>query len=199
MLVSEALSLARIRMKNLAVHKDEQTLISVLNLGMSDLYSRFNLRIASETVLTSHDVAVYELRNDDVNLLLTVYDFLGKELKSSDVIDDLMYDYKILNYREFLLRKPFDGYVYAVYKSSPVKLMDVNDEIDLPDAMINALLLYVGSMTEHTTNVWERGQVKMEASFYQQMYEKECQDLVNKGYLMSLHNERIAIQVKGYK
>ena len=198
MLVSEVLALAKIRLKNLNAHKDENTLISIINLGINDLYSKFNLRIGSETVLTNHDVAVYELRNDDVNLLLAVYDHAGMELRSSDVTDSLNYDYKILNYREFILRKPRDGYVYAVYKSSPVKLVDVNDYIDLPDAMINALLLYMGSMLEHTTNVWDRGQVKMEAMYYDQMYEKECNNLVQKGYYMNIDNERLAVQVKGY-
>ena len=198
MLVKEAISLAKIRLKNLSASKNDDVLLTCLNLGMSDLYRRFNLSINSETILLSRDMAVYELRNDDVNMLLAVYDREGKELRQSDVLDSMDYDYKILNYRTFMMRHHKHNYVFAVYKANPIKLKDDNDEIELPDAMISPLITYIASQIEHTTNVWERGQVKMEASFHWQMYEKECQELINQGYLVPLNTETIAIQLKGF-
>ena len=198
MLVKEAISLAKIRLKNLSASKDDAVLLSCLNLGMSDLYRRFNLRINSETVFLTPDMSVYELRNDDVSMLFSVYGRSGRELRQSDVLDSMDYDYKILNYRSFMLRHHIPDYVFAVYKANPVKLVDDNDEIDLPDAMISPLITYMASQIEHTTNVWERGQVKMEASFHWQMYEKECQELVGQGYLVPLNTETIAIQLKGF-
>lgn len=198
MLVREVISLAKIRLKNLSASKNDDVLLTVLNLGVSDLYRRFNLKISSETVFTSKDLSVYELRNDDVNMLLYLFNREGKELKQSDVLDSMDYDYKILNYRTFMLRHFIPSYVFAVYKANPIRLMDDEDEIDLPDAMISPLVTYMASQIEHTTNVWERGQVKMEASYHWQMYEKECQELIAQGYLVPLNTETIAIQLKGF-
>lgn len=198
MLVEEVLELARVRLKNLSASKIDKTLITILNLGVNDLYRRFNLRVKSETILVNTDIAAYELRNDDVNMLLALYNRDGMELKQSDTVDDASYDYKIVNYRGFVLRHLFDGYVYAIYKASPIKLVDVKDYIDLPDAMIPALVTYICSQIEHTVNVWDRGQVKSEPSYYWQLYEKECQELVNQGYLVSLSTESLAVQVRGF-
>ena len=198
MKVDEVMSICKIRLKNLSASKNDSTMLQLINLGISDLYRRFNLKLASETILVHTDMNVYELRNDDVSMLLYVYSREGRELRSSDVLDGLDYDYKIINYKTFMLRHLFDGYVYALYKGNPIKLIDNKDEIDLPDAMIPVLATYVCSQIEHTTNVWERGQVKMEPSFYNQMYEKECQDLINQGYLVPINTETVAIQMKGY-
>lgn len=198
MKVSEVISIAKIRLKNLSASKNDNTMLTLVNLGVSDLYRRFNLRINSETVATNRDLAVYELRNNDVSMLLYLFDKYGRELQSSDVLDSMHYDYKILNYREFMLRKPFNGYIYAVYKANPILLMDYEDEIDLPDAMIPVVATYVCQQIEHTVNVWDRGQVKTEPSFYSQIYEKECQELVNQGYLVPLNTETVRIQLKGF-
>ena len=200
MTVKEVLELAKFRLKNISSVKDEKVLLSALNLGMSDLYGRFNLRFGSETVLVHTDLAIYELRNEDVNMLLAVYDKTGKELRQSDTLYSDDYDYKIINYREFMLKHRFDGYVYAVYKASPIKLVDQNDFVDIPDVMIIALTTYMAYMIENIINTTGRyGQVKTEPTFYMQIYEKECQDLVNRGYVGSLQTSSLAIQDKGYK
>ena len=51
------------------------------------------------------------------------------------------YGYKILNYNSILLRKPREGYLYIVYKASPIALKDINDKVDIPDAMLDVLLI----------------------------------------------------------
>ena len=200
MTVGEVLELAKFRLKNIASVKDSKVLLSAINLGVSDLYARFNLRFGSETILIHTDLAIYELRNEDVNMLLAVYDKTGRELRQSDTLYSDDFEYKILNYREFMLRHLFDGYLYAVYKASPIKLVDVNDIVDLPDAMISALTTYMAYLIENVINTTGRyGQVKTEPSFYIQIYEKECQSLINRGYVGSLQNSSLAIQEKGYR
>lgn len=200
MTVGEVLELAKFRLKNVPSIKDEKILLSALNLGMSDLYGRFNLRFGSETILVHTDLSVYELRNEDVNMLLAVYDKTGRELRQSDTLYSDDFDYKILNYREFMLRHRFNGYLYAVYKASPVKLVDLDDYVDIPDVMIPALTTYIAYMIENIINTTGRyGQVKTEPTFYMQIYEKECETLVNRGYVGSLQNSSLAIQEKGFK
>lgn len=194
MLVKDVIRLAKYKLKNVAASKDNEALILSINLGISDLYNRFNLLIKSETLVCSSDLAVYTLRNEDVNMLLSVYDNNGIELKQSDVIDSMRYDYKLVNYKSFILRKPYTGYLYAVYKASPVLLMDENDRIDLPDAMLEALLAYVSYTVNDTINRDQKGAT----SYMYQVYDAICKRLDNEGYKIPLNTETTAIAFKGF-
>ena len=96
MTVKEVLDLAKIRLVNVPVSKTNASLIALINLGVSVLYDQFNLSIKSETIATSPDLSLYELRSSDVLLLLSLYDHTGRELRQSDVIGGVAFDYKLL-------------------------------------------------------------------------------------------------------
>ena len=194
MKLSEIVSLAKVRLQNIVVSKDQSVLISFINLGMSELYRRFNLSIKGETLVTTHDLALYELREPDVDMLLAVYDKSGKELRQSDVLDSMDYEYKIINYRSFVLRKPFDGYLYAVYKASPTRLTDLEDEVDLPNGMIPALLTYVAYMANSTINRDNQN----EATNQYQIFTQQCTELENQGFKIPLNTEKCAVQCRGF-
>lgn len=194
MKVEDLLAMAKLRCPNVPVSKNADIVINIVNLGIAELYRKFNLKVKSETVLTTTDLALYTLRNDDVELILFLYDKFGRELQSSDVLDSLHYDYKLVNYNSFLLRKPFDGYVYVVYKASPIKVVDANDHIDLPDCMIDTLMSYILYALTSTINTDQ----KNEANAYYLLFNQQCQELINQGYKVSLTSESAAVQVKGY-
>lgn len=194
MIVQDIISLIQIRSQHLAIAKNNDALIHFINLGMEELYRRFNLSIKSETVLTISDRALYELTNDDVQMLLSLNYKDGVEMKQSDVLDSMAYDYKIVNYRSFMLRKPFDGYVYAIYKASPVMLRDINDKVKLPGTMIPALLTYVMYMSHDIIN----RDNKTESNTFYQMFKRQCQELDQQGFTVPLNTESLAVQAKGY-
>lgn len=194
MKVDQVLKLASFKLQNLTLSKDVDGMISLINLGVSDLYRRFNLSIRSETIHTNPTLALYELRNDDVEMLLRVFNKEGYELKQSDVIDSKLWDYKQVNYKSFLLHRPVEGYLYAVYKASPVELVDKLDTIDLPDAMLDALLTFVTYQAYDTIN---RDNKNATAYWYKQ-YENKCTDLENIGYRIPLNAESMNIAIKGY-
>lgn len=194
MIVQDIISLIQIRSQHLAIAKNDSALIHFINLGMEELYRRFNLSIKSETVPVNRDRALYELSNEDVQMLLALYQNTGIEMRQSDVLDSMNYDYKIVNYRSFILRKPFEGYVYAVYKASPVMLRDVSDKVKLPGAMLPALLSYILYMSHDVIN----RDNKMESSVFYRVYERQCQELVSQGFTVPLNTESVAIQAKGY-
>ena len=194
MKVKDIIKLAKIRLQNIRLSSDEEAMILLINMGVNELYNRFNLSIKSETITTSSDLALYELRNDDVQLILSVFDKFGTELRQSDVLDGVEYDYKIVNYRSFLLRRPFTGYLYAVYKASPVVLKDLEDAIDLPDIMMNVLLTYVAYMGHNTINKDDQHEMINQFQAFTQM----CQDLELQGYKIPLNTETVAIQARGF-
>ena len=200
MLVQDILDLAKIKLGNLAISKNNNALIKMIYLGESELFRRFNLSIKSETIRINSNLSLYELRNNDVALLLSVYDREGVELKQSDVIDSRVWDYKIINYKSFILNKPNDGLLYAVYKASPIILADPNDEIDLPDAMIDALLLYVAYMAHSTITSFDaskRGGMT-ESDLLYQKFLAACNELDMQGYKIPLNTETLSIRAKGY-
>ena len=195
MYVKDVMDMAKISsLNNLAIAKNDDALIKFIYLGVSELYRRFNLSIKSETVLINENLNLYELRNSDVSLLLSVYDKLGRELKQTDVFNSNDYDYKLLNFRSFLLKKPFNGILFAVYKASPIVFKDSDDIIDLPDAMIDALLTYVAYVGHSTIN---RDNIN-EASAYSQRFDLACRELEMQGYKIPLHTETLALQTKGF-
>lgn len=194
MTVQEILDLTKLRLQNLIVVKDDKALLSFINLGVSTLYRKFNLSVKSETVMTTGDLALYELRNQDVLLLLGVYDRSGRELQQTDTLGSETYDYKIVNYRSFLLRKPRMGMLYAVYLAAPVPLKDVNDVIDLPDAMLDALLIYITYLAHTGIN---RDNVN-ESSFWYQKFLAACNELEMEGYKIPLNVEMYPVQSRGF-
>lgn len=194
MFVNDMLKLAKTQLHNIIISKDDEALLALINLGISELYRRFNLSIKAETVVINKHRTLYDLQNDDVSMLLSMYYATGKELRQPDVLDSTQYDYKIVNYKSFMLRVPFDGVLYAIYKANPIFLRDANDTIDLPDAMIDALLAYINYMGHNTIN---RDQGN-DSSMYFQRFELACNHLESQGYKIPLSTERVSLQAKGF-
>lgn len=194
MIVQDIISLIQIRSQHIGVTEDTHSMIIFINMALSELYRRFNLSIKSETIVTNPDLALYELRNEDVQILLSLFEKTGRELVQSDVLGSSCYDYKMVNYKSFLLSKPKDGYLYAVYKASPIPLKDIEDKILLPDCMLNPMLTYISYLTNDTIN----RDNKNEASMFIQLFDKQCQELENQGYKVALNTETLAIQAKGF-
>lgn len=194
MTVREILTIAKLRLQHLSIGKDDGVLISLINLGVGELSNRFNLAIKSETIALNPNLALYELRNEDVQQILTIYDPAGKELAPSSVISSTEYDYKLINYRSFVLRKPNYGYVYVLYKAAPIPIKDVEDTIDLPDAMVDALVSYIAYLGQSTIN---RDNVN-EAGFCYQRYLEACNALEMQGYKIPLNTETYSVQSKGF-
>ena len=197
MYVQDVINLVKLKLINVALSKNEDALIQFIYMGVSELYRRFNLSIKSETVITSESLALYELRNTDVSLLLNLHDREGKELKQTDVYNSNIYDYKLLNYRSFLLRKPFNGYVYAVYKASPPVLKDVDDRIDLPEAMLEALLQYVTYIGHSTVNRQTGNETNIALQTIAR-FDAACSELEMQGYKVPINTESVAVQARGF-
>lgn len=194
MTVQDVLDIVKLKLNNSAISRNENALIKFIYLGVSELFNRFNLSIKSETVRLNENLAMYSLRNDDVSMLLNLYNREGTELKQSDIINGRDWGYKLVNYKSFLLNKPVNGLLYAVYKASPIVLHDGRDIIDLPDAMIDALLAYVCYMGCSTIN---RDNMN-ETSMWLQAFEKACMALEMQGYKIPLNTETLGVLVKGY-
>lgn len=194
MIVDDILQIAKVRLHSYAVSSNDAVLIKFIYLGMNELYNRFNLSIKSETVHVTSDRGMYELQNPDVSMLLSLFDISGKELKQTDVLNSLWYDYKIVNYRSFVLKKSFEGILYAIYKGSAVPVKDPMDTLDIPDTMTDALLTYVTYMATSTIN---RDGVN-ESMIYKRAFDFACTELEMQGYKIPLSTETYSVRCKGF-
>jgi len=194
LIVNDVMEIARLSsLSNLAIAKNDNAVMKFIYLGISELFRRFNLSIKVESVITNPDLALYELRSPDISLLLCVYNSQAQELQQSDVLGG-DFDYKMINYKSFMLKYPKHDLVFAVYKASAPPITSPNDEIPLPDAMVDALLTYVAYMGHSTIN---KDNVN-EASAYSIRFEKACESLENQGYKIPINAESVALQVRGY-
>ena len=194
MLLGELVKIIESRLQNFNLGNDADLIRSYVNLGMSEIYNRFNLKLGSETIHTNPDQAMYTLRSNDVNLLLAIYRPDGVELKQSDVTDGRDFDYKQVNYNTFILRKAFDGILYAIYKASPITLEDNEDEVLLPAPLLEPLITYV---TYRILSILYRDQGS-EAMSYYQVYKAMVGELDAQGYTIPIDTERLAVQAKGF-
>ena len=105
------------------------------------------------------------------------------------------FDYKLVNYRSFLLKNPIVGHVYAMYKADSIKIQDENDVIDLPNSMTDALLNYVAYMSHSSIN--KEG--VSEADTWHRKFNASCVELDMKGYRVPLNTESLSVQDRGFK
>lgn len=185
-------------LKQLSLKDDVSALLSFINLGLVELYKRFNLSIKTEIIQTVPEIKVYNLRNTDISNILIVYNSKGEKLSFKQVTDeDEEYDITQLSYNSFLFREPNNEEIMFLYKASPEFVNNEEDEIKIPKDMFNALLNYIAYKGQMTMNKQNNLQSPM-VNFYN-IFDKECQDLEQRGYSIDLFSTESAVQKWGFK
>ena len=200
---SDLIELVKCQLNNwTSVSTDSFAIMQYLNMGVSDLYEKFNLNLKNETIHVVPEQAVYDLKSDDANLILKIYNEQGEELSSSDVIDSADWDYKLVNYKTFIFHNKSlkEGLLYVLYKAAPIEIQDNNDTLDIPNAFKEALMLYMmylGTSTSHSqTNMSAQGN---QNNNFQQLYTQKCAELLQLGYMMPINSEGMSVIARGYR
>ena len=206
----DVIELARVRLTSLAVSKNEHVLIQFVNLGLVELYRRFDLLFKTEVVpllipeeqsdgsvkMVVPNNGIYTLQNTDVNMLLWLFDEEGKKVSQAEIYQSDKGGYKQLNYNSFILTEKFprEGSLTAFYRASPPRVQNVEEPLHIPDVMVEALVHFIAYMGNTTINKDNGAEVTLS----KQMFEGACADLVNKGYQNSLDVEPVSLLSKGY-
>lgn len=200
---SDIIKLVKIQLSNWNISRDEDALYQYLNMGLSDLGEKFNLYWKIETVQIIPEQAMYQLKNEDVNLVVDIYNEQGEQLNCSDVIDSMEWDYKLINHKTFLINNPkrVDGLLYVLYKASHIEVNCENDILDIPNVFKEVLMLYmmylgtatIRSDASKDQNGWDT------RNNFLQLYTQKAQELVMNGYKMNLGIESMPIIMKGYR
>ena len=176
MLISQVIELARSGELNNLTPTDARV-INYINLGMIELYKRFQLRSAEAIITMESDSTTYTLDSTDTrvsmdNTALDVmaiqeaYDESGAGL-SINVEND---EYGIMTpaFNQVQIPNPVEGEVIGiVYLAGPTYITDVTETLKLPQSLLEALLHYVGYRAHGAVD----GKVEAETTTHYQKFE----------------------------
>ena len=168
-----------ITVSQLPISDKEDVIIQAIDLGVIELYNRFNLGLTCTFLDTAEDTHAYEIREDNLSYIISIIDSTGKELKQPTVIDSDDYDYKLIGYRTIIFKNPKKEKLTIVYKSSfPNMITSINDNIDIPLDFINALVDYATYRCHITLNNDNMNEVDT----HNQRFERTCLNLISNGF-----------------
>ena len=172
-------SVKNITVSQLPISDKEEVILQAIDLGVIELYKRFNLGISCTTIATDTNVYAYEIREDSLSHIISIIDSSGKELKQPTVIGDDNYDFKLIGYRTIILKNPKKDNLTIIYKSSfSGEIKDKNGMIDIPLDFINVLVDYVTYRCHITLNNDNLNEVDT----HNKRFERTCLELLNSGY-----------------
>lgn len=161
--------------------KGGKALLSFINLGIVALHRKFVLdtKVIEKDVVDS--INFVEIRDKDVGILLEVMSGDNTPLRFPSV-ESVDYDIKEVSRGKFLLSKPTFDKLFFIYTLTPARLTSLNEELPIPDLMLEALLHYMCykgfSTLPSTVN---QSPITMN-DFYFKRFNKECTVLKDEGF-----------------
>ena len=180
MLVSDVITDAKYgELQQLSLKEDNDAILSFINLGLLELYKRFNLRTEEAIVTLDSNTTVYLLdptlpnvdMPDDCDLMYVVgaYDEAGEQIGVNDEDDEL--SAFTPTYNSIQIPSPADGtFVSFIYVAGPTRVTDPTDVLKLPPALYEALLHYIGYRGHGSVD----GMINTENNTHYMRFEKSC-------------------------
>ncbi len=158
----------------------EKAIISYINLGLIELYKRFNLRTEETTVTMRANTTIYPLSIPTLNFIEGVYNEKGEEYSLNDENDAL--SILMPSYNTIQVPNPSDGDVlFIVYSASPDTLIwneDLNSlTVPIPPVLYEALFKYIGYRA--VTGMTKDAQTDVQ--IYYTMFEGSCNKAISLG------------------
>ncbi len=186
--VSEAVDMmSEAELKQLSVKDDKKAIIGFLNLGILELYKRFNMWEVEAVITMVTGTTLYTLDGTDPNVLMDLSDHqfmmveqvLNEERLEMVLNNDLDVDsLSTPKYNQIEVTEVTDGgLLYAVYRAAPAFLTYEKEEIPLPPQFFEALFHYVGYRGHGSVN----GDIKQENNTHYQRFDKSCKRIVYDG------------------
>ncbi len=179
--ISEAIDLLQeAELKQLKIKDDKKVILGFINLGILEIYKRFNLWEKEAIITTVTGKHLYKLDGTDTDVAIDLsdhqfmmieqmFDEDGTELVLNDELDPLSVTTPRYNEVEFV--DVTDGAeIGAIYRAAPVFLLHEKQQIPLPPQFFEALFHYVGYRGHGSV----KGDLKSENNSHYQRFEKSC-------------------------
>jgi hypothetical protein len=154
----------------------EKQILSYINLGLVELYKRFDLSTKEVVIPLLDNVTIYTITDAYYNNVYAVYGEDGKELGLNNQDDPL----SVLtpSYNTVQVPNPITGTsIYVIYSASPTALVWATPlssiTVPLPSSMLEALLHYVGYRAHGAMN----GNVDTENNTHYMRFDASCNKL----------------------
>lgn len=181
------------------VEEAEREVLSYINLGMTELYKRFNLRIEELTVEMVEGQTVYTITEPLLNTILAVFDENGDPFPLN--VEEDINSVNTPAYNAIQVPNPIAGsFVFTLYNSAPERLVWVDDlstvNAVIPPTMLEALLHYVGYRAHGALD----GAINAENNTHYMRFDASCSRLINLGLLpMDTYGAGTKLEDKGFK
>ena len=190
MLVSEAIAqLREAELKQLSVKDDKPTVISFINLGVLELYKRFELWDAEALITMVAGKSLYLLDGTDTDVTIDLsdkqlliveeaWDPDGERMTINDTEDSYGVATPKYNQIEIGPDAIVDGQqISIIFRAAPIDLLHERQTIDLAPQFHEALFHYVGYRGHGSV----KGDLKSENNTHYMRFEKSCDEVDMQG------------------
>lgn len=188
MTIRQVIDLAKTsELANLSIGNKDEIVLGYINLGMIELYKRFNLRVEEWVVTLEDNVDIYTTPSDFMWAIAAYGEVTDNQTDSVNELpineEDNPLSINTVKWNKIQVPLSVTGaYVSVIYAASPVyyTMTDLEKEIDLPIQMIDAMLAYIGYKANSTID----SGIQTEDSVWYAKFESSCARLEEK----SMHN-----------
>lgn len=174
-------------MKQLSVKTDDAVVLSLINLGLVELYKRFPLKTEEHIIRVYEDQSFYEMP-DDFMWIVSAYgevpagssDFKPNELEVNNEESANSINTVSWNTVQVPSGLGYD-YISIIYATAPVEvtLTDLDTTVKVPPQLIEALIFYIGYMGTMTL-----AQTNTESdSVLYKRFENSCTRVLHEGMI----------------
>ena len=174
--VQEVIDIAKYsELNNLSVKDNNEAIVSFMNLGMIELYTRFPIKTEEYSTALVEDQSVYDLPNNFM-YALSVYSDTGTDGELEEYpINDTSNAYSVTfpDWKTVQVPDTITGsLITIIYVAKPttISVDSLTSSIDLPDTLVDALVSYIG----YRGNLGIRGDAQSEGASHWQRFERNC-------------------------
>ena len=204
MLISDVIYDAKYgELQQLAVKDNENAILSFINLGLLELYKRFNIRTEEAIIYLDEATTLYQLTptnpkvdmisDCDLIYIQEVYEEDGNKVGLNNEEDPD----SILTPSYDTVQVPNTSnntYLSVIYSATPTRITDTSDTLKLPPALYEALLHYIGYRGHGSID----GNLNTENNTHYMRFEKSCTTAKDFGLVTADEIPYRPVNVKGF-
>lgn len=201
MTVGQIIDLAKYgELNGLNVSGKPEILVGYLNLGVLELYKRFQLKVEEFLIELQDGVDIYTLPSNCMWIIAAYGEVPIDSVESVNILpvneEDNPLSINTVGWNKVQVPVSVAGaYVSIIYVASPdvYTVSELEEEVSLPAQMVEALLMYMGYRANSSIDTG----VQTEDSIYYQRFEASCEKLRQYGMVNSddmFMNKRIVLR-----
>ena len=190
-------------LKQLSLKNDNTTIISFINLGLIELYKRFEIEYSEALISTITVKTTYLLDGTDTDVqlgstngvitIVKAIDYQGMELPINE--DNAIWGVYTPSYDSVQIPATYDGdWLNIIFKTLPKRVINTTDEVRLPVQLLEPLLLYIGWKGHQSIN----GSINQENNAYYMRFKSSCDNATYNGVITPDSYRTIDIEYKGF-